>query len=268
MPPRKSLSNTTFVERHDLWTPAQDRAASAVDRAIKKHKLDLVRFSFVDQHGTLRGKTLVASEAAQRHAQRRHHDHDAARQGHLAPHGVSGVHRGRRPERRRDAGRRRFRHGRRSGDVPRAAVGDEHRLAAVRHRLHQRQAGAVLDPAALPRRAGASSRKAGFDYCAGLEVEFHLFKIENPRLAPEEVAVWPPEPPDVEPHHPGLPVSDRVALRSGRADHGRAARDRRRRSACRCARRRSSSGRASTNSPSRRKSAWRRPTPWCCSAAR
>ena len=39
--------------------------------------------------------------------------------------------------------------------------------------------------------------KAGFDYCAGLEVEFHLFKIENPRLEPEDVAVWPAEPPEV-----------------------------------------------------------------------
>ena len=62
MPPRKSSSN--FIDRHDLWTPAQHRAASAAERAIKKHKLDLVRFSFVDQHGTLRGKTLMAADAA------------------------------------------------------------------------------------------------------------------------------------------------------------------------------------------------------------
>ena len=61
MAPRKS---NTFVERHGLWTSAQHRAASEVERAIKKHKLDLVRFSFVDQHGTLRGKTLMAADAA------------------------------------------------------------------------------------------------------------------------------------------------------------------------------------------------------------
>src|SRR5687767_1621967 len=59
-----SSRNATFVERHRLWTAAQDRAAEAVERAIKKHKLDLIRFSFVDQHGTLRGKTLMAAEAA------------------------------------------------------------------------------------------------------------------------------------------------------------------------------------------------------------
>jgi glutamine synthetase len=49
----------------------------------------------------------------------------------------------------------------------------------------------------LYRDALAKLGRAGFDYCAGLEVEFHLFRIENPRLAPDEVAVWPPEPPDV-----------------------------------------------------------------------
>ena len=38
--------------------------------------------------------------------------------------------------------------------------------------------------------------KAGFDFLAGLEVEFHLFKLENPRLAPAD-ATWPPEAPEV-----------------------------------------------------------------------
>jgi glutamine synthetase len=38
--------------------------------------------------------------------------------------------------------------------------------------------------------------KAGFDYCAGLEVEFHLFKLENARLAAAD-ATWPPAAPEV-----------------------------------------------------------------------
>jgi glutamine synthetase len=46
------------------------------------------------------------------------------------------------------------------------------------------------------RDALATLGKAGFDFIAGLEVEFHLFKIENPRLAPAD-ATWPPEAPDV-----------------------------------------------------------------------
>ena len=36
----------------------------------------------------------------------------------------------------------------------------------------------------------------GFDFVAGLEVEFHVFKIENPRLDPAD-AGWPSEPPEV-----------------------------------------------------------------------
>ena len=37
---------------------------------------------------------------------------------------------------------------------------------------------------------------AGFDFVAGLEVEFHLFRLENPRLSPED-ATWPPRAPKV-----------------------------------------------------------------------
>ena len=52
-----------FVERHALWTDAQADAADRVEKAIRREKLELVRFSFCDQHGVLRGKTLVAAEA-------------------------------------------------------------------------------------------------------------------------------------------------------------------------------------------------------------
>jgi glutamine synthetase len=38
--------------------------------------------------------------------------------------------------------------------------------------------------------------EAGFDYMAGLEVEFHLFKLMDARLAPSD-ATWPPPPPEV-----------------------------------------------------------------------
>ncbi|MGA7965013.1 MAG: glutamine synthetase, partial [Gammaproteobacteria bacterium] len=66
MPPRKPVpaKPRDFVSRHGLWSAAQERAARAVERAIKQHDLELVRFSFADQHGVLRGKTLLASEVA------------------------------------------------------------------------------------------------------------------------------------------------------------------------------------------------------------
>src|SRR5712671_371694 len=63
MPPRAPRS-PSFVDRHDLWSAEQRRAAAAVEREIKRRKLEVMRFAFCDQHGVLRGKTLVASEAA------------------------------------------------------------------------------------------------------------------------------------------------------------------------------------------------------------
>src|SRR5581483_3846161 len=53
----------SFVERHGLWTDEQARQADSVAQAIKKDNLELVRFSFADQHGVLRGKTLMAADA-------------------------------------------------------------------------------------------------------------------------------------------------------------------------------------------------------------
>src|SRR4029077_683060 len=62
--PARSRKPASFVERHSLWSDAQTKAAAQVDRIIKKEALEVVRFSFADQHGVLRGKTLLASEAA------------------------------------------------------------------------------------------------------------------------------------------------------------------------------------------------------------
>jgi len=53
----------SFVERHGLWSSEQHEAAARLKRIIDEQKLEVVRFSFPDQHGILRGKTLVASEA-------------------------------------------------------------------------------------------------------------------------------------------------------------------------------------------------------------
>src|SRR5437588_5615770 len=54
----------SFVERHGLWNDEQFEAAARADKWIEDHGLEVVRFSFPDQHGILRGKTMVASEAA------------------------------------------------------------------------------------------------------------------------------------------------------------------------------------------------------------
>ncbi|MDQ0512910.1 glutamine synthetase family protein [Ancylobacter amanitiformis] len=53
----------TFVERHGLQSVERRDAARRVADIVRSQKLELVRLSFPDQHGILRGKTLVAAEA-------------------------------------------------------------------------------------------------------------------------------------------------------------------------------------------------------------
>src|SRR5579872_1711997 len=60
---RRRPADASFVARHGLWTEEQTRQADEVSRTIKKQKLELIRFSFADQHGVLRGKTLLAEDA-------------------------------------------------------------------------------------------------------------------------------------------------------------------------------------------------------------
>ena len=149
----------------------------------------------------------------------------AAREGHLASHGVSGVHRRRRHGPRRDGGRRQFRHDRRPGDVPRAALGRTSTGWMLCDIYFPNGKPVPFSTRQLYRDALRKLATPGFDFFAGLEVEFQLFKLENPKLSPDGLT-WPAEPPAVEPHHARLPVSHRVAVRSGRADPRRAAQDR------------------------------------------
>ena len=56
-------SSLSFVARHRLWSEEQNEAAVRLRRIAEEQGLDTIRFSFPDQHGILRGKTLVADEA-------------------------------------------------------------------------------------------------------------------------------------------------------------------------------------------------------------
>jgi glutamine synthetase len=53
----------TFVERHGLWSDEQREAARRLRKIVEEKKLETIRLSFADQHGILRGKTLIAGEA-------------------------------------------------------------------------------------------------------------------------------------------------------------------------------------------------------------
>ena len=54
----------SFAVRHGLWTADQHRIATEVAERIARDGLTVVRLVFADAHGILRGKTLVAAEAA------------------------------------------------------------------------------------------------------------------------------------------------------------------------------------------------------------
>ena len=196
MPPssRKS-SSLTFVDCHDLWSAEQRRAAATVDRAIKQRKLELIRFSFVDQHGVLRGKTLVASEAAR-----------AMRSGVTMTSTLLA----------KDTSHRTVFPVFTAGgglNVPEMQGAGNFVMVADPETFRvlpwAANTGWVLCDSYFPngkpvpfctrrlyRDALARVVKAGFDYSAGLEVEFHLFKIDDPKLAPERLT-WQPEPPAV-----------------------------------------------------------------------
>jgi glutamine synthetase len=192
---KQRASGESFVERHGLWDEAQVDAARAVEKAIKREKLGQVRFSFCDQHGTLRGKTLVASEAA-----------SALRGGVTMTSSLLA----------KDTSHRTVFpvFGAASGlDLPTLrGVGNVVMVpdpATFRVLPWADRTGWLLcdlyfgdgtpvrlSTRALYRAALARLAKLDFDYVAGLEVEFHLFKIADPNLAPASLT-WPAEPPAV-----------------------------------------------------------------------
>ncbi len=53
----------TFVARHVLWSAEQKEAARRLRRIVEEKNLEVIRLAFPDQHGILRGKTLIAAEA-------------------------------------------------------------------------------------------------------------------------------------------------------------------------------------------------------------
>src|SRR3954467_3335786 len=61
---KERSAQMTFVERHALWSDEQFEAAARADKLIEENRLEVVRLSFADQHGILRGKTVMASDTA------------------------------------------------------------------------------------------------------------------------------------------------------------------------------------------------------------
>ncbi|HJU16370.1 MAG TPA: hypothetical protein VJ770_07860 [Stellaceae bacterium] len=54
----------SFVERHGIWTGDQAEAAAEAEHRIAAGEIEILRLSFADQHGVLRGKSVIGADAA------------------------------------------------------------------------------------------------------------------------------------------------------------------------------------------------------------
>ena len=169
--------------------------AAQVERAIKKNSLEVIRFSFADQHGVLRGKTLLAADAigAMRSGVTMTTTLLAKDSAHRTVFPVFTPGGGFTMEEMQGG-----------GDFVMVADPSTFRVLPWASKTgwllcdiyFSNGIPVPFSTRARGRDALAALSKAGFDFLAGLEVEFHLFKLENPRLAPAD-ATWPPEAPEV-----------------------------------------------------------------------
>jgi glutamine synthetase len=192
---------TSFVERHGLWSEEQFEAAKRAETLIEEQGLEVVRLSFPDQHGVLRGKQVMAADAAR-----------VLRNGCTITTTLLA----------KDTSHRSvfavFTPGGGFG-MPQMQGGADFVMipdpATFRVLPWAPKTGWVLcdiyfqDGTPVPfstrhiyRSVLEQFADADFDYMAGLEVEFHVFKLVNPRLDPADAA-WPGEAPEVSLLAPG-----------------------------------------------------------------
>jgi glutamine synthetase len=187
-----------LAEKAGLWTDDRKTAAREVERRIQAGELTVVRLSFADQHGVLRGKTLAAGETA------------AAMKGGV---GFSATmllkdtaHRTVFPVWSAGGG---FGMKELEGAADVMMLPDPSTFRVLPWAPHT---GWMLcdivfvDGRPMPlstrhvyRQSLTALADAGYDFVAGLEVEFHLFKLEKAKLGVEEAAQpgKPGEPPEV-----------------------------------------------------------------------
>jgi len=193
--PEGSVGRANFIADFALWSRDERDAAARVLREIEERKLDLVRVCFADQHGLLRGKTLAASEMA-----------SVFRNGcaiTVTLLAKDTAHRSVFPVFSADGG---------FGVAGMGGAGDMIMVpdpATFRVLPWAPNTGWILcdihlkSGAPVPfstreiyRQALARLAAAGHDFVAGLEIEFYVLKLENPRLRPED-ATQPATPPEV-----------------------------------------------------------------------
>ena len=185
----------SFVARHALWSDEQKEAATRLRRIVEEKNLEIIRLSFPDQHGVLRGKTLVAREALASL------ENGCTITTTLLAKDTS--HRTVFPVFTAGGG---FGMKEMEGAADVLMVPDP---TTFRVLPWAPNAGWVLcdihfaDGRPVPfstrhlyRSVLNTLGNRGYDFIAGLEVEFHIFKLDDPRMAPED-AGQPGQPPSV-----------------------------------------------------------------------
>ena len=184
-----------IVDEYGLWSDEQRRLGQDVAKQIADRSLEVVRFSFADQHGVLRGKTLIAKDAI-----------DALQSGcsittTLLAKDTS--HRTVFPVFTAGGGFG-MREMEGAADVIMVADPATFRILPWAEKtgwllcdLHFADGRPVpFSTRQICKRVLKTLGERGYDYFAGLEVEFHVFKLESARIAPEE-AGQPGDPPSV-----------------------------------------------------------------------
>jgi len=185
----------SFVEKHGLWNAEQQKAAQELLKEVEARGIEAVRFSFPDQHGILRGKA-VATQAL-RHALENGVSitttllaKDTSHKTVFPVFTAGGGFGLREMEGAADflmvADPSTFR-------VLPWAPGNAWVLCDAYFANGKPVPFATRE---LCRQAMAKLDEAGYGFLAGLEIEFHVFKLEDPHLSPAD-AGQPGTPPEV-----------------------------------------------------------------------
>jgi glutamine synthetase len=189
------LARPAFIERHALWTAEQKECAQRLRETIERERIGSVRVVMGDQHGIARGKTLSTRNFL-----------EALERGHAVTSalfafdtanniafpvftGEGGLPLG-------EAGG--------TGDILMVPDPETFRVLPwvantgwVLSDLYLTNGEPVrISPRFIYRRVLQELHEMGFGSLVGLEVEFHIMRMEDARLRPEESG-QPPEPPQV-----------------------------------------------------------------------
>lgn len=189
-----------FIERHNLWTSEQRTAATEVLARIESEGLEIIRLSYADQHGLLRGKSLSVAAiksafAAGSEITMAPFFHDTGGAVAFNPFTPGGGFNDRRLQ----------------GAPNTVMVPDPttFRVLPWADKTGWLLADLYLPdgdpfplgPRAILKRALADLAHEGYTFNAGLEVEFYLTRIIDPCLSAETIGTFgtPAQPPRVEP---------------------------------------------------------------------